>query len=122
VHGLIPKAAPGGGVVPGIRSGHKVGVVTDGAVARITLISKPGCHLCGPVREVIERVAEDLGVQWVECSILDDTALSAAYGDLIPVTLVDGVELDHWRLSEFRLRRALGSTPALDHPEPSSGV
>jgi hypothetical protein len=74
------------------------------------------------VREVIARVAHDLGVHWVERSILDDPALSAAYRDLIPVTLVDGVELDHWRVSEFRLRRALGSTPAPDDPDPSSGV
>jgi hypothetical protein len=96
--------------------------VTDGAVARITLISRPGCHLCGPVREVIARVAQDLDVSWVERSILDDPALDAAYRDLIPVTLVDGVELDHWRVSEFRLRRALGSTHSPDDPEPLSGV
>jgi hypothetical protein len=70
------------------------------------------------VREVIERVAQDLGVQWVERSILDDPALSALYRDLIPVTLVDGVEHDHWRLSEFRLRQALGSTPAPGDPQP----
>jgi len=92
--------------------------VSDRVPARITLISKPGCHLCSPVREVIERVAQDLGVQWVERSILDDPALSALYRDLIPVTLVDGVEHDHWRLSEFRLRQALGSTPARGDPEP----
>ena len=96
--------------------------MTDGVVARITLISKPGCHLCGPVREVIARVARDLDVTWVERSILDDLALSDAYRDLIPVTLVDGVELDHWRLSEFRLRRALGSTQTPDDPGSLSGV
>jgi hypothetical protein len=67
-------------------------------------------------------VARDLDVRWVERSILDDPALDAAYRDLIPVTLVDGVELDHWRLSEFRLRRALGSTHSPDDPESSSGV
>ena len=92
--------------------------MSDAVPARIILISKPGCHLCGPVREVIERVAQDLGVQWVERSILDDPALSAAYRDLIPVTLVDGVEHDHWRLNEFRLRRALGSTQAPGDPRP----
>ena len=93
------------------------GVVTDGAPARITLISKPGCHLCGPVREVIERVAEDLGVGWAELSILDDPALSAAYGELIPVTLVDGIQHDYWRVNESRLRRALGSAGTMDTPD-----
>jgi hypothetical protein len=84
--------------------------MTGRAPARITLISKPGCHLCGPVRTVIERVARDLGISWVELSILDDPALSEAYQELIPVTLVDGVRHDHWRVSESRLRRALAST------------
>jgi hypothetical protein len=88
--------------------------VTDRVFARITLVSKPGCHLCGPVREVIERVARDLGVPWLELSILDDPALSAAYRELIPVTLVDGVHHDHWRVDESRLRRALGSTGTTD--------
>ena len=93
------------------------GVVTDGAQARITLISKPGCHLCGPVREVIERVAEDLGVGWAELSILEDPALSAAYAELIPVTLVDGIQHDYWRVNESRLRRALGSAGTMDTPD-----
>ena len=90
--------------------------MTDRVPARITLISKPGCHLCGPVREVIERVARDLGVQWVELSILEDPALSAAYREQIPVTLVDGVHHDHWRVDESRLRRALESTGTMDAP------
>ena len=77
---------------------------------RITLISKPGCHLCVRAREVIERVARDLGVQWVELSILDDPELSAAYSEQITVTLVDGAQHDYWRVNESRLREALGST------------
>jgi len=88
--------------------------VTELLPARITLISKPGCHLCGPARAVIQRVARDLDVRWVELSILDDPALSAAYWDQIPVTLVDGVQHDFWRVDESRLRLALGSRRAID--------
>lgn len=84
------------------------------AAARITLISKPGCHLCAPVREVIERVAADLGVLWVELSIVEDPALNAAYREQIPVTLVDGMLHDYWRVDESRLRRALGSPRSMD--------
>jgi hypothetical protein len=83
---------------------------------RITLISKPGCHLCVPAREVIERVAGDLGVQWVELSILDNPELSAAYWDQIPVTLVDGVQHDYWRVDESRLREALASVRPTEDP------
>jgi Glutaredoxin-like domain (DUF836) len=75
------------------------------------LLSKPGCHLCGPVRLVIERVARDLGVPWVERSILDDPELSAAYSEQIPVTLVDGLRHDFWGVDEKRLRAALEDPP-----------
>ena len=88
--------------------------MTDSAPPRIVLISKPGCHLCDPVREVISRVARDLGVSWAERSILDDPELNAAYREQIPVTLVDGVQHDYWRVDESRLRRALGNTGATD--------
>jgi hypothetical protein len=33
------------------------------------------------------------------------------YWDKIPVTLVDGVQIDFWRVSEARLRAALGERP-----------
>ena len=88
--------------------------VTDRIPPRITLISKPGCHLCDPARVVIERVARDLGVQWVERSILDDAELAEAYREQIPVTLVDGIQHDFWRVDESSLRRALGGAAARD--------
>jgi hypothetical protein len=76
--------------------------------ARITLIGRPGCHLCDDARIVIERVAADLGVSWEERSIADDPALAEQYGEQIPVTLVDGRQHDYWRVDESRLRAALG--------------
>ena len=74
---------------------------------RITLIGKPGCHLCDDAREVIARVAQDLQVGWRELSIADDPALGALYWEQIPVTLVDGAQHDYWRVDEARLRAAL---------------
>jgi len=75
--------------------------------ARITLIGKPGCHLCDEAREVVAEVAADLGVRWEEQSILDDPSLHERYADQIPVTLVDGRPHDFWRVSAERLRAAL---------------
>jgi hypothetical protein len=77
--------------------------------ARITLIGKPGCHLCDDARAVIARVAADLGVRWEERSIADDPALAEEYWEQIPVTLVDGRQHDYWRVDETRLRQALGA-------------
>jgi hypothetical protein len=75
--------------------------------ARITLIGKPGCHLCDDAREVVARVAEDTGAGWHELSILDDPALSERYWEHIPVVLVDGAQHDFWKVDERRLRDAL---------------
>ena len=74
---------------------------------RITLIGKPGCHLCDEARAVIAAVAADTGTGWVEVSILDDDALREQYAEEIPVTLVDGAQHDYWRVDESRLRAAL---------------
>ena len=76
-------------------------------MARITLIGKPGCHLCDEARAVVEKVARDTGVGWSELSILDDPALAEQYWEQIPVVLVDGKPHDFWRVDEERLRSAL---------------
>ena len=76
----------------------------------MTLVGKPGCHLCDQAREVIAGVCADLDVGWREVSILDDPSLLREYAEMVPVTLVDGVQHDYWRVDADRLRRAL-STP-----------
>lgn len=78
---------------------------------RITLIGKPGCHLCDDARAVIERVAREEGVAWEELNMLDDPELVARYAEQIPVTLVDGRQHDYWRVDENRLRKALSAPP-----------
>jgi hypothetical protein len=74
---------------------------------RVTLIGKPGCHLCDEAREIVARVTRELGVDWEERSILEDAELYERYWEQIPVTLVDGRPHDFWRVSEQRLRAAL---------------
>jgi hypothetical protein len=74
---------------------------------RITLVGKPGCHLCDDAREVVARVAAETGTQWRELSILDDAELAERYREQIPVVLVDGEQHDYWRVDAERLRGAL---------------
>jgi hypothetical protein len=76
---------------------------------RITLIGKPGCHLCDAARETVSKVAAELGVGWVEYDINEEPRLKEDYWDLIPVTLVDGKRHDFWKVDEARLRAALGA-------------
>lgn len=82
---------------------------------RLTLIGKPGCHLCDDARAVVQGViaefdtATDAAPRIVldERSILDDPKLHARYAEEIPVLLIDGEVHDFWRVDATRLRAAL---------------
>ena len=75
--------------------------------ARVTLYSKPGCHLCDDARAVVQRVCADLGTDFEEVDITTSPELMDVYAEQIPVTLVDGRQHDFWRVDERRLRAAL---------------
>ncbi|HEU5420070.1 MAG TPA: glutaredoxin family protein [Streptosporangiaceae bacterium] len=78
------------------------------AAHEITLLSRPGCHLCEEARAVIERVAAERGVPWAERDITQFPDDLAQYSEMIPVTFIDGIQHDYWRVDEARLRAALG--------------
>jgi len=78
---------------------------------RVTLYTRPGCHLCETARETVVAVCDELGESFEELSIDDDPQLAARYAEEIPVTLVDGRQHDFWRVDPERLRRALGAAP-----------
>lgn len=74
----------------------------------VTLIGKPGCHLCDDARAVVtEVIAGREGVELVELSIVDDDALHARYWDEIPVVLLDDAVHTIYRVDAERLRAAL---------------
>ena len=75
----------------------------------VTLVSKPGCHLCDAAREVVNSVVDELeGVASVtEVSILDDPELFEKYVEEIPVVLINGRVHNIWRVDPTRLRNAL---------------
>lgn len=78
--------------------------------ARVTLLGKPGCHLCDDAREVVTAVCAELGESFEEVDVTagpDADRLLAAYGEQIPVTFVDGRQHDFWRVDADRLRAAL---------------
>jgi glutaredoxin len=78
----------------------------------VTLIGKPGCHLCDDAREVIRGVIADLPagspqVAVEERDILQDAELHEKYVEEIPVVLIDGRMHTYWRVDPSRLRTAL---------------
>ena len=76
---------------------------------RVTLIGKPGCHLCDDARAIVASVCAEAGETFEEWSILDAPALYDEHSERIPVVLVDGRPHDFWRVDPVRLRTALAS-------------
>jgi glutaredoxin len=82
-------------------------VADDHVAARITLITRPGCHLCDVAKEALDRVAAAGGARWVELSVDSDIELEREYGERLPVVLLDGREHGYFRVEEDRLLRDL---------------
>lgn len=81
---------------------------------RLTLIGKPGCHLCDDARAVVQAVLGEIEstdaaprVIFDERSILDDDELRNRYAEEIPVVLIDDVVHNYWRIDPVRLKTAL---------------
>jgi hypothetical protein len=84
------------------------------ATAHLTLIGKPGCHLCDDARDVVGSVVAKLAddasaptITFEERSILDDAELHDRYLEDIPVLLINGQVHNYWRIDPVRLRTAL---------------
>ena len=79
---------------------------------RVLLYGRAGCHLCDEARVVVARVCDDLGLPWSEIDV-DNPPVPGepdpfeAYGERVPVLVVDGVEVAQWRVSERAMRAAL---------------
>lgn len=78
----------------------------------VTLISKPGCHLCDEARAVLDTAITDLGAQGItvelaEQNMLDDPALIAEYQEDIPVVLIEGKRHAFWRVDPDRFTQAI---------------
>ena len=88
---------------------------------RLTLIGKPGCHLCDDAREVVQGViteieATDASRRMLleELNILDDEGLRDRYAEEIPVLLIDDEVHNYWRIDPVRLKSALAAVPSTE--------
>lgn len=89
---------------------HRLGFVN----VELTLIGKPGCHLCEDALDAVNRVVADFeqrhstaSVSLTELNILHDAELAARYSEEIPVLLIDGKVHNYWRIDEARFAAAL---------------
>ena len=70
---------------------------------RITLVTRPGCHLCDDAKAALVRIGEP----WIEVNVDDDDELRREYSDRVPVILLDGKEHGYWRVEEARFIAAI---------------
>lgn len=85
----------------------------------LTLIGKPGCHLCEDAEAAIDRVLgsflpthPSVVISMTQKNILDDAELAAKYSEEIPVLLINGKVHNYWRIDEDRFARALNDLAA----------
>lgn len=95
------------------------------APVALTLIGKPGCHLCDDARAVVGLVAARLGSRGIELdieelSILDDPALARRHAEEIPVVLVAGRRHAIWRVDPEKLTRSIIAAAERPQPPPRS--
>ena len=73
----------------------------------VTIMGKPGCHLCDVMMKIARHVQADLlfDLRYVDISSSD--ALATRYGNRIPVLLIEEVETFSGKVTEGNLRRAI---------------
>ena len=87
---------------------------------KVEVFTAPGCSKCGQAKEVLRRMAEELGgIEWEEVNVLEDLDRAVALGVLsTPAIAIDG-ELVFTALpgprrlrAELERRLAAGGRPA----------
>jgi glutaredoxin len=79
---------------------------------RVVVYTRPGCHLCEVATATVAEVCAETGSSWSETDITGNAELTRRFTDQVPVTFVDGVQHDFWRVDATRLRTALSGPPA----------
>src|ERR671934_866186 len=75
---------------------------------RVTIYTKPECHLCEDALDILDRLAPQYDLQISEVNILDDMALYEAFHEEIPVLDIEDGRLGRLKapLDEASLRTA----------------
>jgi glutaredoxin len=76
-------------------------------VRRITVYSKPGCHLCDRAKDVLNRCRQRVAFEIEVVDISQNPELLARYGEDIPVILLDGEEIARHFVRERKLLELL---------------
>ena len=78
---------------------------------RVTLFTKPGCHLCEAVEQVIRAARRRRHYDLEVRNILDHPADFEKYRHEIPVVMLNGVEVARHRLTAEEFEALLDAVP-----------
>jgi glutaredoxin len=82
-------------------------------VIRLTMLSRPGCHLCEEMRREVDSLLSDQPHEWEVVDIDTDPDLARRHSDSIPILFVNGHLFAKIRLprlsSKLRLLRFAAS-------------
>jgi len=75
----------------------------------VTVYSRTGCHLCevaiNQIKSVKSKIAFDLEIKLID----DNPELEKAYGEQVPVILIDQQPHDYWRVDIDRFTEAINN-------------
>ena len=75
----------------------------------VTIYSRTGCHLCEVAINLIESVKSNNAFD-LEVKLIDgNPELEKAYGEQVPVILIDQQPHDYWRVDVERFTKAIKS-------------
>jgi glutaredoxin len=73
----------------------------------VIIYSRNGCHLCETAELIARKVLLEIDFDLKIVDISGDAALEKAYGEEVPVTLINGEPHDFLTLNQRRFERAL---------------
>jgi len=73
----------------------------------VTIYGRTGCHLCEDALQLLQSMQDELNFEVEEILIDGIEELEKLYGEKIPVTHIDGVHHDFWRVDPERFKSSL---------------
>ena len=73
----------------------------------VTIYGRTGCHLCEDALQLLQSMQDELNFEIEEILIDGNEELEKLYGEKIPVTHIDGVHHDFWRVDPVRFKSSL---------------
>ena len=73
----------------------------------VTIYGRTGCHLCEDALQLLQSMQDELNFEIEEILIDGNEELEKLYSEKIPVTHIDGVHHDFWRVDPERFKSSL---------------